>query len=124
MGRKQTFAAMTATAPVTAEPYIPYPASVPIVAEHHNVAAVFSPVMFSPLRRITPAPRNPIPETTYPAMRKLSSARSVSAESMTNIAAPAATNAFVRSPAMRCRYWRSAPIKAPSTSASPNRIAK
>src|ERR1700692_567934 len=54
MGRKQTFAAMTATAPVAAEPYIPYPASVPIAAEHHNVASVFRPVMFSPYRGRTP----------------------------------------------------------------------
>src|SRR5580700_6266802 len=40
---------------------------------------------------MTPAPRKPIPETTCPAIRKLSSApRAVSAVSMTNMAAPAA----------------------------------
>ena len=64
-----------------------------------------------------------MPETTCPAMRKLSSGRAASAEIMTNIAAPAATRAFVRRPTMRCRHWRSAPMKAPRISASPNRIA-
>jgi hypothetical protein len=43
---------------------MPSPASVPIAAEHHNVTAVFRPVMFSPLRKITPAPRKPMPKTT------------------------------------------------------------
>jgi len=90
---------------------------------HHNVAAVFKPVMFNPFRRITPAPKKPIPETTCPAMRKLSSGRAASAESMTNMAAPAATRAFVRRPAMRCRHCRSAPMKAPRIRANPKRIA-
>jgi hypothetical protein len=34
---------------------------------------------------------------------------------MTNIAAPVATNALVRSPAMPWRQWRSAPISDPDT---------
>ena len=70
--------------------------------------------MFRPFRRITPAPRKPMPETTWPAMRKLSSAvRAVSAASMTNIAAPADTSALVRKPAMRCRHCRSRPMATP-----------
>lgn len=73
IGRRQTLAAITPMAPVTAEPYIPYPARVPSAAEHHSVAAVLSPVIFRPSRRITLAPKNPIPETICPAMRKLSS---------------------------------------------------
>jgi len=73
MGRRPTFAAMTAIAPLIADPYMPSPDSVPIAAEHHNVAAVLSPLMFSPFRRITPAPKKPMPDTTCPALRKSSS---------------------------------------------------
>ena len=39
----------------------------------------------------------------------------------TNIAAPAATSVFVRSPAPRLRHWRSNPISAPPSTAAPRR---
>jgi len=66
-----------------------------------------------------------MPEMTCAAMRKLSSeGRAVHAVSMTNMAAPAATRAFARKPAIRWRHWRSAPMEAPKINASLNRIAK
>lgn len=36
----------------------------------------------------------------------------------TKAAAPTATSTLVRSPAVRWRYWRSAPIRVPSTNAA------
>jgi hypothetical protein len=39
------------------------PASVSTIAEHHNVAAVLRPWTLTPSRKITPAPRKPMPET-------------------------------------------------------------
>ena len=59
--RCHALAPITAIEPVTAEPYSPYPARVPIAAAHHNVAAVLSPVMVRPFRRITPAPKKTDP---------------------------------------------------------------
>jgi len=41
----------------------------------------------------------------------------------TNAAAPTATSAFVRKPADRCRYWRSAPISVPKAKAAARQIA-
>ena len=42
---------------------------------------------------------------------------------MTKAAAPAATSALVRVPAMRCRHCRSKPIVAPNAIASNKRMA-
>jgi hypothetical protein len=48
----------------------------------------------------------------------------VSTESMTNKAAPVATKVLVRRPAMRCRHWRSSPIRDPKIKATVRRKVK
>lgn len=73
--------------------------------------------MFSPSRMITPAPRKPIPDTICAATRP-ALAGSVDMELRIKTAAPVATSALVRRPAMRWRHWRSAPITAPRHIAS------
>ena len=47
----------------------PAPQASPTAAANHIVAAVVSPFTFNPWRRIAPAPRKPIPETTCAAIR-------------------------------------------------------
>ena len=68
-GRMKMFAPTTASTPTAASTYSPAPAREPIAAAHQSVAAVLRPRMLSPSRRITPAPRNPMPETTWAATR-------------------------------------------------------
>ena len=46
------------------------PHAMPTAAESHTVAAVVSPRTVSLLTKMTPAPRKPIPETTWAAMRE------------------------------------------------------
>jgi hypothetical protein len=80
------------------------------------------PRTFKPSRMITPAPRNPTPDTTWAATRVvLGSCRSF--PSSTNRAAPAATREFVRRPAMRWRHWHSEPTTAPHATATSSRAA-
>src|SRR6187549_3224629 len=67
----------------------PAPAAVPIAALTQIVAAVVRPLMFIPLRRMAPPPRNPIPVTICAAMRSgvpFEAPRSI--ETMVNRAAP------------------------------------
>ena len=45
------------------------PASAPTAAVDHSVAAVLSPVTDRPCFMITPAPKNPMPETIWAATR-------------------------------------------------------
>jgi hypothetical protein len=101
----------------------PAPANVPTIAEHQSVAAVLRPRTLIPSRRITPAPRKPIPETIWAAtwVGLLSLERVV--EKMTKPAAPIETSALVRSPAIRCRHCRSKPMTALTSRAVPSRIA-
>ncbi|COY22539.1 Uncharacterised protein [Mycobacterium tuberculosis] len=50
--------------PIRVNTRCPEAASTPTAAEHQSVAAVFRPRTLNPSRRMTPPPRNPIPETT------------------------------------------------------------
>jgi hypothetical protein len=79
----------------------PLPANNPTAAEHHKVAAVFSPVTCSPSRKMMPAPRKPIPDTTCAATRVGLSSPGYRPEKMTKLAAPIATSVLVRKPAIR-----------------------
>ena len=94
---------MNTTSPVstTAKGQAPAPAIMPTPAEHHNVAAVFRPCTLNPSRKMMPAPRKPIPDTTCAATRVGLTSFGTSCEKITKLAAPNATSALVRSPAMR-----------------------
>jgi hypothetical protein len=52
--------------------YMPGPADSPIAATSQRPAAVVSPWTETPVRRIAPPPRNPIPVTTDAAIREVS----------------------------------------------------
>src|SRR6202035_4749580 len=95
----------------------------PTAAEHHSVAALFRPRTLRPSRRITPAPRNPIPDTICAATRVGSAVapRKPYADNNTNKVAPTATKALVRNPAIRARYWRSSPMTVPRPIPVPSR---
>jgi hypothetical protein len=97
----------------------PLPASSPTAAEHHNVAAVLRPVTCSPSRKMMPAPRKPIPETTCAATRVGLPSSGNRPSKTTKLAAPIATSVLVRKPAIRCRHWRSNPMMAPIKVATP-----
>jgi hypothetical protein len=90
----------------------PAPARTPIAAEHQSVAAVLSPRTLKPSRKISPAPRKPIPETTWAATRVGLASPGVSAAKMTKVAAPRDTRVLVRRPARRLRHCRSKPMTA------------
>src|SRR6516162_76947 len=89
-----------------------------MAAEHQSVAAVLSPRTLSPSRKMRPAPRKPMPETTWAATRVGLDSPGLRVEKMTKVAAPSATSVFVRRPASRLRHWRSKPITALSPSAT------
>src|SRR5512133_2552916 len=103
----------------------------PIAATTQRVAAVVSPRTDRPWRMIAPAPRKPMPVTTWAAIRvgskptplAFENCQSVqaNAETSVNRAAPTETSMCVRSPASRSRSSRSKPIAPPSTAASPTR---
>src|SRR6516165_10564199 len=94
-----------------------------MAAEHQRVAAVLRPRTFKPSRKITPAPRKPMPETTCAATRVGLDSSGTSASNTTKLAAPSATNVLVRSPAKRWRHWRSNPITDPKNTAAARLIA-
>src|SRR6516225_1121213 len=71
-----------------------------------------------PSLKITPAPRKPMPETTWAAIRAAPSSSNTTREYVTKIAAPSATSAFVLKPARRWRDCRSKPIAAPKQTAT------
>src|ERR1700730_12839971 len=108
---------------VSATVNMPAPANAPTAAEHHSVAAVLRPRTLSPSRMITPAPRNPIPDTIWAATRVGSAVAPLNpfADNNTNRVAPTATNALVRNPAIRARYWRSSPMAVPRPIPAPSR---
>ena len=118
MLRKIKLAAIIIAAPIAASMACPKPDKTPMAAEHQSVAAVFKPRTFKPSRMMTPAPKKPMPDTTCAAMRIDSIGKFDSVAIVTNNAAPDATNALVRKPAMRWRNWRSVPINAPKKSAN------
>src|SRR6516165_11234903 len=94
-----------------------------MAAEHHRVAAVLRPRTFRPSRKITPAPKKPIPDTTCAATRVGLDASGTSASNTTKLAAPSATNVLVRRPAKRLRHWRSNPITDPKNTSAARLIA-
>ena len=69
---KKMFTVMIATVPMMASANMPYPQRQPIAAEHQTVAAVVSPLTVSPSLKMIPAPKKPIPETTWAMIRLLS----------------------------------------------------
>src|SRR5262245_56006998 len=78
--------------------------------------------MFSPLRRIAPAPRKPMPVTTCAAMRSGEPAPAPnSTERIENSAEPSAMSMFVLRPAGLWWYSRSRPIAPPSAAANASR---
>src|SRR5580658_2183418 len=88
------------------------------------VAAVVSPVTLPRSRRITPAPRNPMPCTIFEAIRVVLLSpvrRAISTEAIVKSAAPNATQNPVRIPAGRLRTLRSTPMIEPSSAAHANR---
>ena len=124
-GRSTMLVSKTAAAKTRARFREPRPDNAPIAAEHQIVAAVFSPLTFAPSLKMTSAPRNPTPETTYETIRpRAEGSLSSSSPHMTKAAAPAATSALVRVPAMRCCHCRSNPTVAPIAIASTKRMAK
>jgi hypothetical protein len=103
--------------PMSAGSGNPAPDSAPTAPLHQSVAAVFSPQIFSPSRRMTQAPRKPRPLTTVAAIRVGSSVAPISRGSDTNGAAPTQTRALVRSPAWCRRNCRGRPTHVPLTEA-------
>src|SRR5262249_15897633 len=63
------------------------------------------------------------PFTPAPASSKRAGSPGSKLETITKSAAPIETRALVRSPAARCRYWRSSPISEPNPKAAPSRTA-
>ena len=63
-GRSRVLANKIKSVPNIASKIKSEPAAVPIAAEPHRVAAVLRPRILPSSRIMTPAPRNPIPETT------------------------------------------------------------
>ena len=74
MYRKMILANKIKTVPIVASINKPAAHKLPIAALHHKVAAVFNPLMFVPSFKIIPAPKKPIPETTYAAILVISCA--------------------------------------------------
>ena len=67
--RSSVSVARPSTVAKTLSTYIPPPDAMPIAATNQRPAAVVSPLIVIPSRRMAPAPRKPIPETTEAAMR-------------------------------------------------------
>lgn len=103
--------------PITASIINPVLVSTPMAAEHHNVAAVLSPLPFSPPLIITPAPKKPIPQTTWAAILVGLPSPSIIIDTVRNKKAPNATNTFVLIPAIRCLFYLSTPIAPPKIKA-------
>ena len=92
---------MTIAVTIAAAATKPEPLSVPTAAAHHRVAAVVSPRTLKPSLKITPAPRKPMPDTTWAAMRVALLSPAAIPDSATKAAEPVATSACVRMPARR-----------------------
>src|SRR4051794_21076399 len=98
----------------------PAPAAMPTAAASHTVAAVVRPRTMSRRTKISPPPMNPMPETTWAAIRDGStltpawSTRSPKPYLDTSMktAEPSPTRVWVRSPALLARTSRSTPISA------------
>src|SRR5450830_22527 len=118
IGRSNVLAASTNSVPSSASRIRSAPAQAPTAAEAQRVAAVLSPRTLPSSRMITPAPRKPMPDTTYATTRTAPSEPPRRLAISTKIAAPTATRTLVRRPAVRWRYWRSKPIRPPRIKAA------
>ena len=105
------------TVPLTDAMYNPEPTAMPMAAVAQIVAAVVSPDMVTPLRRIVPAPRKPTPVTIWAATLDWSAVSNLKAKIIVNIAEPRHTNDRVRSPAGLSALRRSYPTAQPNTAA-------
>src|SRR5215468_4431842 len=98
----------------------------PMAASAKIAAAVVTPMTLPRSRRMTPAPRKPMPWTMLEAMRVVLESpvsRANSAEMMVKRAAPRQTQTPVRIPAGRLRMLRSTPMTAPRKAAQRRRYA-
>ena len=96
----------------------------PIAAIAKIVAAVVSPVTLPRSRKITPAPKNPIPCTIFDAIRVVLASPvrlAISTETIVKSAAPRETQKPVRIPEGRLRILRSRPMMEPSRAAHARR---
>ena len=83
---------------------------IPMAASHQRVAAVVKPLIFLPSLRITPAPKKPIPATTWLAILE-TSVDPTEKEKDTKRKAPIETKIVVLSPTTRLLYCLSFPIR-------------
>ena len=103
--------------------YIPAPTVRPTTAENQSTAAVVSPRTVLPFLKMTPAPRKPIPLTTWAARRAGSEVREPSRipprsakpylDTIMHRAAPQQTTMCVRTPASLKRLLLSMPMSMP-----------
>jgi hypothetical protein len=114
---------MTAVAAPTE--YIRKPTATPMAATTQIVAAVVRPVTCSPSRMMAPAPRKPMPETIWAAMRVMSApeAAASSREMIANRQDPRQIRMLVRRPAALSLSSRSRPMEAPRARAT-ERLSK
>ncbi len=110
----------------------PTPAASPNAAVTQRLAAVVRFRTFEPARKIIPAPRKPMPTTTFDATRvtsnwtftarwSVTNSEKPRVEMIPNTAAPRATVMWVRSPAGWSSTSRSRPTTAPSAAAATRR---
>ncbi|MNX92489.1 hypothetical protein D3C86_1246340 [compost metagenome] len=126
--RNATRISPVTTVPTTPRVNSPAPNNRPMAEVIHRLAAVVSPWMEKPVRKITPAHRKPMPVSTPCAIRvgsvtMFSSGRARNAQSACPMAASIRraearlTRMWVRNPAARPRHSRSNPIRPPATTA-------
>ena len=118
------------TVVTTATNQAPAPAAMPTPAVAQRLAAVVRPRTDVPYLRIAPAPRKPMPETIWAAIREGSvgiepfgagGASKKKIERTVKAADPSETSRCVRIPAGWAWISRSRPIAAPRTEATTNR---
>src|SRR5262245_18503406 len=119
-GRRLISAAIVA---ITAPFQNPAPAAIPIAPTSQTLAAVVRPRIVKPWRKISPAPRKPMPVTTWAATRLGSTSRAGNsskpyAPTMVKSAEPTATSTCVRSPAAFSSSSRSRPTSPPRPAAT------
>ncbi len=132
IGSSASSAATTMPVATAAVPMSPTPAVRPTAEVTHSDAAVVRFLMAVPCRKMTPAPRKPMPTTTCDATRVTSIWMLVSARARTNSEnpsvdttpnrqAPRHTAMWVRRPAGCSPASRSAPMTAPRATATASR---
>src|ERR1700685_3388321 len=105
---------MTAIASAAASS--PAPISAPVAARIHTTLAVVTPMIVSPRDMITPAPRKPIPVTSWPTSREAAPSSlwsAMTAPNRTKIVVPRQIRTQVRIPVGLPRSSRSRPTMQP-----------